>query len=209
MKFRIGRIAAELLVVFVGVTAAFIVENHRKGLEERRQLNRTKEAILIELVRFQIKGVQHADSISVRIERWKAQNQAGRRTIPKFYRIPGAPSPPTAAWDEAVSSGIASMFDPELRLALGYFYSEFLGIHQNYIRRLEFIENVALPAAQHGVDAFYDSAGELKAEFKVQTDLMMEFSDDLRKVCKNAGELEAWIRTGHPQSEHVKRPLKR
>ena len=196
--FGARRIVAELLVVFVGVTAAFIVEGFRSDLAERQQLRRTSEGILIELERYQIKALEHADSIQTRIDRWQAHDRAGRKAVLDFYRIPGAPSPPSAAWDAAVSTGVASMFEPELRLALGYFYSEFLGIHQNYIRSLEFIEQVALPAVQRGPQAFYDTTGQLRPEFKARISLLLEFSEDLRQASVQAGELEAWLRTGKP-----------
>jgi hypothetical protein len=90
------------------------------------------------------------------------------------------------------------MFDPELRLALGYFYAEFLGIHQNYVRRLEFIESVIIPTSKGGPSAFYDSSGRLQPEFQVQMSLLAEFGADIRRVAAEASRLEKWLRSGHP-----------
>ena len=44
------------------------------------------------------------------------------------------------AWNSAVASGVARMLEPNLRRDLGYFYSEFVGIHDNYDRYNQFTE---------------------------------------------------------------------
>jgi len=196
-KSRTSRAFVELLVIFVGVTAAFLVEGYRTRLDEAQDLGQAKEGILAELVRYQVRAVEHADSIDASIGRWRTADQNGVQAVPGYYRIPGAPQPPTAAWDAAVSSGVASMFDPELRLALGYFYTEFLGIHQNYVRRLEFIENVIMPTSRLGRSAFYDHSGKLRPEFQVQMSLLAEFAADLRNITEEASTLEQWLRTGN------------
>ena len=118
------------------------------------------------------------------------------QAIPGRYRIAGAPRPPTAAWDASVSSGVASMFEPALRLELGYFYSEFLGIHDNYVRHLEFMEREVLPRAETGPATFYGENGKLLPEFVVQMRLLDEFGEGMRKASRTASLLEAWLRTG-------------
>ncbi|HUG27694.1 MAG TPA: hypothetical protein VMK53_05290 [Gemmatimonadales bacterium] len=49
------------------------------------------------------------------------------------------------------------MYEPALRLELGCFYAEFVGINDNYVRRLEFIEREVLPRARVGPEPFYDA----------------------------------------------------
>ncbi|MEX2584597.1 MAG: hypothetical protein WD766_15115 [Gemmatimonadota bacterium] len=196
-KSRTTRAAAELLVIFVGVTAAFLVEGYRERLNQAQDLRQAKEGILAELARYQIRGVEHADSIDASIDRWKTVDESGRQAVPGHYRIPGAPYPPTAAWDAAVASGVASMFDPELRLALGYFYTEFTGIHQNYVRRLEFIENEIIPNSKRGPGAFYTTSGQILPEFEVEMSLLAEFGADLRNLSERAAVLEEWLQSGH------------
>lgn len=187
-------------MIFAGVTAAFLVEGYRAQLDEAQQLSQATEGILAELGRYQVRGIEHADSIAASIERWRVVDEAGGRAVPGYYRIPGAPYPPTAAWDAAVSSGVVSMFPPDLRLALGYFYTEFKGIHDNYVRRLEFIEGVIMPALERGPDAFYDASGELGPEFRVQMALLAEFEADIRRMGEEAALLDVWLRTGRPDA---------
>jgi hypothetical protein len=93
------------------------------------------------------------------------------------------------------------MFEPELRLALGYFYTEFTGIHDNYVRRLAFIEDVIMPTSDRGAGAFYDSSGSIRPEFRVYILLMAEFAADLRRIVERAEFLEEWLRSGDRPEE--------
>jgi hypothetical protein len=195
------RAVGELVIIFVGVTAAFIVEGYRQDRSQAEELRQATAGILTELRRYQVRSVEHADSIAVRLERWSVADSDGTRSVPGYYRIPGGSHPPTAAWDAAVSSGVASLFDPELRLALGYFYTDFLGIHDNYVRRLVFIEREVLPRVDEGPDAFYDIDGRIRPEFLVEMSLLADFGEDLAEASRQAALLEEWIRTGAEPSQ--------
>ncbi|MFC1660114.1 hypothetical protein ACFL3S_01435 [Gemmatimonadota bacterium] len=186
---KFGRIAAEFLVIFVGVTAAFFIESYREDREQREDLLNATAGIVTELTRYETRGLEHVDSIVESIDRWKTSDRAGEQTVPAFYRIPGAPLPPTAAWDAAVSSGVASLIAPDLRIELGYFYTEFVGIHQKYSRYAEFVDEEILPRAEIGPAAFYDSTGALAPPFKVHMDLLAEFAEDLRELTGVADDL--------------------
>jgi hypothetical protein len=186
---RASKAVGQLLIIFIGVTAAFMADEYRGRLGQQDQLRQARAGIVAELARYEMRALEHADGITASIERWRNAESEGERAIPGFYRIPGATHPPTAGWDAAVSSGVASLFDPQLRLELGYFYTEFVGVHDNYVRYLEFSEREHLPRAELGAAAFYDSAGTLLPEFRVQMMLLEEFGSDLRRLSALAGEL--------------------
>jgi hypothetical protein len=92
------------------------------------------------------------------------------------------------------------LFDPELRLALGYFYTDFLGIHDNYVRRLIFIEREILPRVEQGAEVFYQGDGRVRPEFLVEMSLLDEFGQDLRAASRQAAILEEWLRIGQRPS---------
>lgn len=188
-KGRVRRGAVELVIIFVGVTAAFFVEGYRSDLEQREQLDLVTNGLIAELGRHEVRSMEHADSIRSRIAAWRSDHSAGRRAVPGYYIIPGAPYPPQAAWDAAVSSGVASQYDPSLRLELGYYFAEFVGIHDNYTRRLAFIETEVLPRARVGADRFYDAGGVLAPQFATEMDLLADFADDLAELSEWAGTL--------------------
>ena len=145
---RLGRLVGELIVVFTGVSAAFVVENYR---DNRNQVNEMEDA-----------------------------DRAGERAVPGYQRIPGAPHPPLAGWNSAVASGVARMLEPNLRRDLGYFYSEFVEIHDNYVQYNQFTEREVLPKALLGPDAFYGPDGRLLLAFGVH----MDQQKSLPKTCK-------------------------
>ena len=190
-RSRATRAIAELLIIFIGVTAAFLLQGYQEERDRADRLREATEGIITELARYQTRSLEHADSIAARIGRWKAADARGERAVPGYYRIPGAPRPPTAAWDAAVSSGVANQFDAALRLELGYFYTELAGIHENYVRYLAFMERDVLPRAEIGPQGFYDSSGRLLPEFRVQMQLLGEFGDQLRALAATAASLRS------------------
>jgi hypothetical protein len=151
---RLDWLTGELLIIFAGVSAAFIVQNYRDNRNQIAEMHRAVAGIISELATTGTKARKYSDAIFAEIARWEDVDSAGKRAVPGYYRIPGAPHPPAAAWNSAVASGIARMLEPGLRRDLGYFYSEFVGIHDNYDRYNQFTEREVLPRSLSGPDAF-------------------------------------------------------
>jgi len=186
---RVGWLAGELFVIFAGVTAAFVVENYRDNRNQLAEMHQAVAGIIAELTTSEIKSQKFSDAILADIARWEEADRSGRRAVPGHYRIPGAPHPPAAAWNSAVASGLVRMLDPQLRLDLGYYYSEFVGIHDNYDRYNQFTEREILPRIISGVDTFYGPDGHLLPLFQVHMDLQKEFATDLRRLSGLAHDL--------------------
>ena len=189
------RAAVGLLTIFTGVTAAFFFDGYREQLEQDQQLSETRAGIIYELKHYESHGGAIVDDIDKSLARWKAANASGAQAVPAYYLINGAPRPPTAAWTSALSSGVASRFDPATQLDLGYFYSEYSGIHDNYLRRLVFTEQEILPRVASGPSAFYDANGKLQPQFLVHMQLLGRFSADLRRLNAEATRLRMKLET--------------
>lgn len=188
-RTRVGWLAGQLFVIFLGVSAAFVVENYRETLSQKEELHQAVAGIITELEHYETRAAKFADAFNAATERWATADRAGERAVPGYYRIPGAPHPPSAAWNTAVTSGIVRMLEPNLRMDLGYFYSEFVGIHENYGRYNEFTEREILPRLSAGPDAFYGPDGKLLPIFRVHMDLENEFAADLRRLGQMAHDL--------------------
>ena len=183
------RAGVALLTIFTGVSAAFFFDGYREQLDQEQQLSATRAGIINELGHYESHGGAIVDAIDTSLRRWKAANASGLQAVPAYYLINGAPRPPTAAWTSALSSGVASRFDPATQLELGYFYSEYSGIHDNYLRRLVFTEQEILPRELSGPSAFYDASGKLLPQFQVHMALLGRFSADLRRLNVEATRL--------------------
>jgi len=186
---RLGRWAGELAVIFVGVSAAFVVDNYRDSRNQAAEFHQALSGVVAELDRHSTRACEFADSFSARIKEWEEADRAGKLAIPGYYRIPGSTHPPTAAWNSMVSSGLARLIEPKLRTELGYFYSEFTGVHDNYDRYNQFTEREVLPRLAAGPNAFYGPDGRILPMFRVHMDLQQEFANDLRKLCDKAHDL--------------------
>jgi len=160
-----------------------------RTLSQKEELHQAVSGIITEMEHYEKRSVEYADAFNAATERWAAADRQGGRAVPSYYRIPGATHPPSAAWNTAVTSGIARMLEPELRMDLGYFYSEFHGIHDNYDRYNQFTEREVLPRLTNGPDAFYGPDGKLLAIFRVHMDLQNEFAADLRRLGQTAHDL--------------------
>ena len=188
-RSHVGWLAGQLLVIFLGVTAAFIVENYRESLSQREELHQAVSGLVAELEDYEARSARITNAFDAAIETWKAADRRGQHAIPGYYRIPGAPHPPIAGWTTMVNSGIARFLDPKLRRDLSYYYSEFVGIHDNYERYNQFTEREILPRLASGPDAFYGPDGKLLPIFRVQMDLEAEFAADLRRLTAMAHDL--------------------
>ena len=186
---RLAWLASELFIIFLAVSAAFVVENYRDHRSRVAEFHDAMSGVIAELRNTEAKTRTYSDAIFAELARWEEADRDGRRAVPGHYRIPGATHPPTAAWNSAVSSGVARMIEPKLRTDLGYYYSEFLGIHDNYDRYNQFTEREVLPRILLGADAFYGADGKLLPQFRVYMDLQKEFATDLRQIGASAHEL--------------------
>jgi len=181
---------AQLTTIFVGVTLAFLFEGYRKQVDEAADVRQAVAGIAYELGHYVERGTFHVQEFEKSIEAWRAADREGRQAAPIVYRLPGALTPPAAAWESALASGAASHLDPALKLEIGYFYSEFLGEHANYRRQVEFAEREVLPRALQSPAAFYGSDGKLRPEFLVHLQLVGEFAADMKRLCVRASELK-------------------
>ena len=186
---RVGWLIGQLIVVFAGVTAAFVVENYRDARNQEAEFHQALSGLIAELNRYETRGLEFADGMDARISAWEEADRKGTRAIPGYFRIPGATHPPSAAWTTMMSSGLARLIEPGLRTELGLFYSEVVGIHDNYDRYNQFTEREVLPRIAHGPDAFYGTDGRIQPAFRVHMDLQKEFAADLRKLSHQAHDL--------------------
>src|SRR6478735_2737356 len=89
-RSRIGGLAGELIVVFAGVSAAFVVENYRDSRNQAAEFRQALSGVTAELGRYETRGREFADGISAKIKEWEEADGRGQRAITGYYRIPGA-----------------------------------------------------------------------------------------------------------------------
>ena len=165
----------EMLVVFLGVLAAFWVENYR----ELKRIRSTGERIL---EAFQFDLQQHLawfvpwykERESKRLSWLSERNKGGR--IPPFYiRMPGARGFPRTTWDAAVATDALRVIEPQLVRQIGNFYHESNGIGDQWLRYIEHTDRFVLPVQYSKSIEFLDpESGRYIPEIQVNIQLMNE-----------------------------------
>src|SRR6476646_3911415 len=117
-RARLGWLAGELVVVFIGVSAAFVIDNYRDSRAQTAEFHQALSGLIAELNRTETRGHEFADNITSKVDEWEKADRNHQRAIPGYYRIPGSTHPPTAAWNTMVSSGLVRLIEPELRTEL-------------------------------------------------------------------------------------------
>jgi hypothetical protein len=193
----IGKLFFELLIIFVGVSAAFALEGWRQEAEDNRNRERMIAALrptLADMIRHnRIFDAQTADKL-------KAFDDAiarGDQPDLPIFREQNSERPPTRIWDSVVAVGAAGSLPPELLYRLGLFYTRQDSIGERYIRYNNFTESrVYTMGADQSVA--YDASGKLKPEFAAYVDRLRDLqqlnsnsTDDATKLSR---ELDAFLR---------------
>jgi hypothetical protein len=166
---RLGWLASEFLIIFVGVSAAFVVENYRDYRTHVAEFHDAMSGVIAELRNTEAKTRTYSEAIFADLARWEEADRTGKRAVPSHYRIPGATHPPTSAWNSAVSSGVARMIERRCAPSLGITTTN-SSASDNYDRYNQFTEREYC-CASFGPEAFYGSDGKLPLHFRVYMDL--------------------------------------
>lgn len=184
----LGEFAFELMIVFVGVTAAFALENLRQAREEAAYRHRMVAALRASLDDWTVHGGVIDRQISEMLRDFDAVRAKGEEPPLPVYRETGGERPPTKAWDGIVATGAARSLDPELFFRLARFYSRADSVGDRYQRYNNFSEERVLPYVADR-DIFYDRSGSLKPEFAAYVDRLRDLNREERAIVLEAASL--------------------
>ncbi|MDP9421768.1 MAG: hypothetical protein M3Q19_02860 [Pseudomonadota bacterium] len=109
----LSKIALELFIVFIGVSAAFAVENYRDSRHQDMRREAVYRALDRELTQMaETHGPMFQRQMSEQLAAWDRAVQRGERPLPPAFRMPRAERPPTGVWDAAVATGSIELVDP-------------------------------------------------------------------------------------------------
>lgn len=161
----IGKFAFELAVVFIGVTAAFMLENMRERASEANYHSAMIAALrptLDDVIRHN--AAFDADVVP-KLAAFDAAVAAGVEPALPIFRERGSERPPVRAWDGLVASGAARALSPALFFKLALFYTRQESFGERYIRYNQFTEQ-RVDALGSDPSVFYNPASKrLRPEF--------------------------------------------
>ena len=184
----IGRFTFELVIIFVGVTAAFALENARQSREDAQYRIQMVSALRTSLDDWAEHGIEVDRQIATLLRDF-AQSQRGRQRPPlPVFRESGGERPPTRAWDGIVATGAARALDPQLFFQLARFHSRADSFGDRYLRYNNFSEERVLPYISEP-SIFYDARGQLKPEYAAYVDRLRDLQRELRALILEAAQL--------------------
>lgn len=157
----LARLAFELLIIFVGVYAAFALSQHRAEREADEQRYQIREALIREIESVTVNTRRVATNTPRYLAMRDSLVAAGHRPMPQVFFEPF--NIQTHMWDVTLQSNALDLLDVPTVYRLSVFYNSlnhgFDQLHQ--LRELS--EEYLLPLLDEGPDGFYDDAtGELR-----------------------------------------------
>jgi hypothetical protein len=186
----IGKLLFEVVIIFIGVTAAFALEaarQDRQDAEYRRSMLGALGATLNDTI-------EHNRRFEELVGKQLAEFDAaiGRGEHPKLpiYREPGSERPPTRIWDGVVSTGAAKALDPDLFYGLAILYTRLDSFGEKYIRYNDFTEQHVFPLGPDQAGTYDAKTGRLKPEYAAYVDRLRDLDQLAKELDVKAAELK-------------------
>lgn len=183
----IGRFLFEIVIIIIGVTAAFALEAARQDREEAAY----REAMIAALIPTLDDVVRHDSQFihqtGAKLATFDAALARGEQPKLPIYREPGSERPPIRAWDGIVATGVSRALAPDLFFELSLFYTRQESVGERYVRYAQMTEQQILPLGPDQRGTYDPATGMLKPEYAA-------YVDRLRDLVAVAKELEAQAR---------------
>ena len=186
----LGKLVFEIVIIFVGVTAAFALEaarQDRQDAEYRQSMIGALAATLNDIIQH---NRQFEALVDKKLADFDAALAPGEHPKLPVYREPGSERPPTRIWDGVVSTGAAKALDPELFYALAILYTRLDSFGERYIRYNDFTEQRIFPLGPDETGTYDSRTGRLKPEFAAYVDRLRDLSNSAKELDKAATDLK-------------------
>jgi hypothetical protein len=183
----LSKMTLELFIVFVGVSAAFAVEDYRDSREENERREAVYRALDHELRQMaETHGPVFQRQMTEQLTAWDRAVARGGKPLPPTFRLPGASGPPTGVWDAAAATGSIELVEPLLFYELGRFYNRARTAGELYRDYAESARMYVWPHLSDGPDAFWEADGDLKPELEVHLQRLRDYHERQGALGKEA-----------------------
>jgi hypothetical protein len=191
----LAKVALELFIVFVGVSAAFEVDNYRASRAEGIKRHAVYQALDRELSQMaETRGPLFQREMTQQLEAWDQAVARGQKPLPPSFRLTGADRPPTGVWNAAVASGSIELIDPQLFYELARFYNRADSAGNYYQRYSEGAQTFIWPYLRQGPSQFWKSDGKPTPEVLATVQRLRDFWERQGRLDREAQQLRAKLR---------------
>lgn len=191
----LSKIALELFIVFVGVSAAFAVENYRDARNEDSRRQAVYRALDRELTHMaETHGPMLQRQMIDQLSAWDRAVASGGHPLPPNFQLPRAERAPSGVWDAAVATGSIELVDPELFYELARFYNRAESAGTVYQRYATSAQADVWSRLDEGTGAFWQSDGKLRPEIKAHVQRLRDFQQRQGQLGQEARVVRAKLR---------------
>ena len=191
----LSKILLELFIVFVGVSAAFSLEDYREQRAQDQRRQAVYRALDRELRQMsETHGPVFQREMKTQLYNWDRAVATGARPLPPAFRLPGAERPPTGVWDAAVATGSIELVEPELFYELARFYNRADSVGDHYQRYSAAAQVDVWPRLSQGAAAFWETNGTLRPEISAHVQRLRDFQQRQGELNREAKMIRAKLR---------------
>lgn len=182
------KLAFELLVVFVGVTLAFWLENWREE-RQRREASQAVYRALADEVRRPARGGRAMErEIYKGLTEWVERYRRGEKPVPYVYMYARSPRPPTGVWEASLASGLITLIDSRLLFCLARYYKRLESSGETHVVYRQFAETEVLPYLSNP-EWFYEENGRMKPKYLGNMYQIARWHDEHVRLVSEAKQL--------------------
>ncbi len=188
IKSQAIRVLAEMLVVFVGVYAAFGLESARSKRAEAARGRQMLVAMQHDFADSQQSLDDAVPSVVAVVDSFLASHEAGG--MPEIGHLALSMSFRSGAWDAMMQSGGVNLLDVDFILLVEEYYRLVQTLSDRTDEGRQMSTALILPRLNDGNSVFYDpDTRRLRPSYRWYLAMLREFSDQIQLIHQKNGDL--------------------
>ena len=191
----LGRLALELLVVFVGVYTAFALSEYQTRRQSETRRRQLETALLSEIQGITTSTRRVATSLPADLARFDSAVAAGDRPALEPWIEPVRVQP--HMWEATLQSGALDIFDVATVYEISQFYNELNAGFEQLAQLRQLSETVLIPQLGQGSDEFYSPDNRLRPKYRWHRDGLERLARLAAAITVQGDSLVAVLSTGN------------
>ena len=192
----LGKLLFEVAIIFIGVTAAFAVDQYRQDAGDTRYREQTIAALIPTLDDLLRHNQVFEAEVAGKLAAFDAAIARHEQPTLPYFREANSERPPTRIWDGLVATGASRALAPRLLYKLALFYTRQESNGERYVRYNDFTESRVFAMGRDQSEA-WDASGRLRPEYAAWVDRLRDLRAVNTNLTNQARELRAELLARH------------
>lgn len=170
----IGRLALEMLIVFLGVYLAFLFNAHGERTKTKTRQAQLLRGLYTEIDFFLAGALRRSPLMNDAFAAWNQNLAAGTYQTPPYFVMKGDDLPTSSMWQVVMYFDGIQLLDVPIMFELSKYYNSFDIMLSKYLKLIDFAEAEIIPYADTP-SKFYKTDGALTSKYAAYTDRYADF----------------------------------